>query len=537
VDGKTVLDYWDRSLPYTRGRIGLADWKSTVRVERFPGGKGRRRRRAATAQAGLPFRADTEHPQRPSRVPHDAQNGVIVFDGHEPISYFWKQPPDAGGEGSRGALFHEAVKLKPGWRPAFYTYIGPNGPVLAGKVAHAGRRPSRGFQGHGVRRETRLHLPDRDPGDGPHGLRLHRDLRRAARRLPLRVPRNLRLSAAAQVNEFELFDPLVYNNRTPGPEVVHRLNPAGHRWWVYQGTNSGWERMPLTDYPNDYNTDSTTPARHGARWPTSFTPTRQPARSLRQPWRGPSLRDASSARASAVGAMTTTIAKWAARSPSRQATSVVRHAFTALPPASRVALLPVKPDAVPARGKARSHSFIPTGTTFAVTTTWQDPSATMVWLGGTRDETTGHGDSASLRIDGPGKARVLLYQYIVEQTPRAGRSAVGSRPRDVAGTGVTLRVSMPMAKRRRTSLNSAAAPATGPPSPSSPPPSRPRDCSELPLSNWTAPDSLDRRHRHPRPRADPETRVEESRPWTSQMPRPFRSTVSLDLHTFRPADR
>ena len=84
--------------------------------------------------------------------------------------------------------------------------------------------------------------------------------------------------------------------------------------------------------------------------------------------------------------------------------------------------------------------FLPAGNTFAATTTWQDPSATMVWTGGTRDETTGHGDSASLRIDGPGKAHVLLYQYAIEQYAKRWWLRGWVKTRDVAGKGVSLRV-------------------------------------------------------------------------------------------------
>jgi hypothetical protein len=126
VDGKLVMDYWDRTLPYTRGRVGLAVWRSAVRVDRFqvadaPGAAG-------PAPAHTPrFRFE---PCRNILSDHPAfhmmpQSGLILFDGYEPVSCFWKQPPDQGGEGSRGTLFHEAVKLKPGWRPASSPAGGP----------------------------------------------------------------------------------------------------------------------------------------------------------------------------------------------------------------------------------------------------------------------------------------------------------------------------------------------------------------------------------------------------------------------------
>jgi hypothetical protein len=63
--------------------------------------------------------------------------------------------------------------------------------------------------------------------------------------------------------------------------------------------------------------------------------------------------------------------------------------------------------------------FNPAGMTFADTTTWIDPSSTMVWNGGTQDATTGHGDHFSLRVDGPGRAKVRLFHYMIE--PNATR--------------------------------------------------------------------------------------------------------------------
>jgi hypothetical protein len=445
VDGKPVMDYWDRTLPYTHGRVGLAVWKSDVRVERFQVAESA----IGAGPSVVPPHIANFHFERTRNILSDhpafhmmPQDGLILFDGYEPISYFWKQSPDAGGEGSRGTLFHEAVKLKPGWRPTFYTYIGPNGllwlgkwPMLVGTFPDAFKVTESGSTlGFTFQTET--------PGTGStdYACSVTFDSQRGVYRYEYRG--TLKVTAPAKVNEFELYDPHVYNNRMPGPEVVHTWNPAGHRWWVYQGTNGLWERMPLTDYPNDYSTDINNAKGQWGKVSDFLypDPAACPLFETTVQWPQPEGRFFSLGQCS-----------WGydyhhreMGSPLSLKAGDVRSfvmTFTALPPAEAEKLM-AQSRLMPClqNEKRVLIPFIPTGTTFAVTTTWQDPSSTMVWIGGTRDVTTGHGDSASLRIDGPGKTKVQLYQYIVEQYAKRWWLRGWIKTKDVAGQGVTLRV-------------------------------------------------------------------------------------------------
>jgi hypothetical protein len=84
--------------------------------------------------------------------------------------------------------------------------------------------------------------------------------------------------------------------------------------------------------------------------------------------------------------------------------------------------------------------FLPTGTTFANTTTWQDPSTTMAWIGGTRDETTGHGDHFSLRLDGPGQSSVRIYHHMIEQYAKRWWIRGWYKTKDLQGAGLQLHV-------------------------------------------------------------------------------------------------
>ncbi|MFH1921447.1 MAG: hypothetical protein ABIP48_16400 [Planctomycetota bacterium] len=107
LDGKQVLDYVDRSLPHAGGQVGLAVWRSKVSVSRFD----------VTRIAPDPAPVTAHRPDF-----HFEQDGptAILFDGHEPISRFFKST----GGGS-GALFQNCVKLQPGGRTVYYTWLGP----------------------------------------------------------------------------------------------------------------------------------------------------------------------------------------------------------------------------------------------------------------------------------------------------------------------------------------------------------------------------------------------------------------------------
>ena len=442
LDGQTVMDYWDRTLPYTRGRVGLAVWKSAVRFERFKAARagGFGRERMPPHQPQFHFEPARDLLEGHPSFHITPQAGLILFDGNEPISYFCKNPESQ-------VLYHMAIKFKPGWRAAYaYNYLGPQlqlaapvgsgstqWPVLVGElpgaftVSQSGETLKFTFQvespggtGHTDHECTVRFAPDR--GVYRYEFKSH-----------------LYVTKPCKGYDFELSDPHTFNNRAPGPEVVHRWTPAGHRWWVSQGTNDTWQRMPIVDDWGGIIANAPT------KWGKSVDflypdPAACPACEIEPGWSpSPGQRPCLSQclwgydfhhRVGPAGEL---------KAGDERTWTMV---FTAIPP--KEAELLFARSAIPAVYQERARipfvPFVPTGNTFAATTTLLDPSTTMCWMGGVRDTTAGHGDSCSLRIDGSGRSRVVLYQYMIEQDARRWQIRGWVKTKDVAGRGVTLRV-------------------------------------------------------------------------------------------------
>lgn len=439
LDGVPVMDYWDRSLPYLHGRVGLAVWQSAVRFEQFT--VSALPRRAETMPAHVPnFRfAPADHLlQGNAAFTMSPYSGLILFDGYEPISYFLKLALGKDDNYSSDALIHEAVKLAPGWRPAYYTFIGPNGlkgqwrwPLLVGELPNA-------FTVSDTGRQLVFSFQTETPGKGRTDYRctVTYDAERGVYRYEYRGL--LTLTADATINEFELCDPLTYNNRAPGPEVTSRWHPSGHRWWLYTGEDGRWERMPLTDYPNDYTTDINNA---NTCWGTvrDFLypdPVACPAFEFTLDWPKGRFSAGQCAWGYDFHHRQLNVGTWKAG----EKRSFVMT-FTALPPEQADEIV-VDSQLIPClRAEDRPIiPFVPTGNTFATVTRWQDPSTTMAWCGGVPDDTVGHGDRHSLRLRGPGKASVRVYHYMIEQHAPRWWVRGWVKMQDVQGAGAKVRI-------------------------------------------------------------------------------------------------
>jgi hypothetical protein len=441
LDGKQVMDYWDRTLPYAHGRVGLAVWKSDVQFDEF-----------AVAQA----RGGVEN--MPAHVPDfhfaptdnilegnpafnmDDFSGVILFDGFEPICYYFKIPADKLDDYCRNSLMQEAVKLKPGWRAAYYNFIGPDGlegkwrwPLLVGTLPEAFKVTQSGPQ-------LVFIFGTETPGKGHTDFTCTVTFDQQSGMYRYEYRGTLTMTGSAQVNEFQFSDPLIYNNRFPGPEVAHRWNPAGYRWLVYQGNDDAWERMPLTDYAVNYNSDICNGKTPWGKETDFLYP---------DPAACPVFENELQWPQGQGGPFTVGQCNWGYDFHHRQLGTTLKPGdvrsfvttFTAMPPVEAQALV-AKSQLEPSlqTEKRTILPFLPTGTAFATTTTWQDPSATMAWIGGTRDETTGHGDHFSLRLDGPGKASVLINHYMIEQFAKRWWIRGWYKTKDLQGAGLQLHV-------------------------------------------------------------------------------------------------
>ena len=429
LDDKPVLDYWDRTLPHLAGRTGLAVCQSTTVVASFSAEKIKRD--AAPMPPHQPdFRFDvTTNPAMPA-----------LYDGNEPISLFFATP-------SANLPMHDTVKLKPGWRPSFYSDLGFNlnrgdayWTPLVGKFPEAltitggGKTISYSLA---VEKAGLLHadIACTVSFDTARGVYRYE----YGARMKLLGDKPL-----ANLGEFEWLDPLCNNNRNPGPEVLHRWNPTGHRWVVYQAPGNVWQRFPMVDYLDAYNNPEVAPGKF-----TDFLypdPGACPVFENELGW------DPAPKRYFKVGMCT-----WGydyhhsevgagINLPAGTERSL-KMTFTGLPPAEADKLFAQsKLSEAMAKDTTKLIPFDPSGTTFAKTTTWQDPNSTMIWNGGVLDQTVGHKDKVSLRIDGPDKAAVQMYDYIYEVFAKRWRVSGWYKTKGLRGRGLELSVKYAYAK-------------------------------------------------------------------------------------------
>ncbi len=415
LDGVAVMDYWDRSLPHENGQVGLAAWQSRVRFEDFavtklePSGE--------TVPPHVPdLRIETTeglmlgHPafgQEPS-------DGVIIFDGNEPISRYWRQGNDPKYKGSREAMFHEAVKLRPGWRPEYYTWVGPK--VYLRVLPLTGELPSAlNITEQGEKLVFDFVLEEPGMARAEEVCTVDWDAEREVYRYLYDAKVTFTWEEPSDYHYYELADPLTYNNREPGPEVTHQWNASEHEWNVYEAKAGGWARYPLIDYLGGYNNLAT-------KWGevTSFLypdPLVCPTWKITMGWDDPDALD----REFRIG-----LCHWGYDFHHKEEGARIKLdpgternytlVMTGIPmdeAAKIYAQSAPAPEVLTSTD--RYATFRPDGTTFDELSERPDPTHTMVWEQGIPDAEVGREDSHSLRIDGPGNASVQVYQYAIEQ--------------------------------------------------------------------------------------------------------------------------
>ncbi|MHB9025179.1 MAG: LamG domain-containing protein [Armatimonadota bacterium] len=442
LDDQPVMDYWDRTLPVLRGQVGVSAWKSTVRVVEFAVAP------TAPDTAPMPphqpnFRLDREHLLRYQLVTSaDAKSnffyatglGVILYDGYEPISLFVKYPS--------GGFYQGAMKLKPGWRPAYYSQLGPhlNGfsfPQLVGDLPDALL-----VDGGGANLTARFTMSSREIGDrAAQAMTVRYDAQRDVYRYEYQVKHTFTNTTPVDVYSYETIDPLTYNNRAPGPEVTHRWNYAGHRWWVCQTADESWRRMPMVDYQA---------IEVNMKWNRAVDflypdPAACPAFEVAHGWPKPD--------------------KWQARvgmclwgydfhhvtigNPVMKvkAGDTLNYAvtYTALLPDEARKRFEESRLIDPLEKKTGTLAvFDPRGGPLQ-TTTIQDPASTMVW-GGIVDETGGRQGGPALRMDSPGSIEAFIYQHMIEQYAKRWWVRGWFKTKELQGCGVNLRVKYSYAK-------------------------------------------------------------------------------------------
>ena len=422
LDGKQVLNYVDRSAPHAGGRAGLAVWRSEVIVSQFDASR--------IAAETTPYAG-----HRPDfRFELDGTT-AILFDGHEPISRYFKATRDGSG-----ALFQSCIKLQPGGRTVYYTWLGPAitpGPghgvlPLVGDLPDAFNVTRRGEELHFTFRTDRT-----GTAKAEHKCIVRYDSKRGVYRYEYESDLTFTVTEPFEINAFELIDPLTQNNRPAGSEVVYGWNDLNHRWHLYQGPDRRWYRYPLIDHLLECNNHET----YWGKFANVLYPDESacPSFEIDIAWKRDPKRHFQLGlchwgydyhhRESGSGDPV---------SPGQQRRFGVT--LTAMPPAAantvfEQSVLAPKVTASPDEFAV----FNPACSTFAELSTRQDPKSMIIWRGGQVDKKVGRMDDHSLRIDGPGKAWVQIYQHAIEANADRWWVRGWYKSRGVTGRGLQCR--------------------------------------------------------------------------------------------------
>jgi len=416
LDARTVMDYWDRTLPHGAGQIGLGVHNADVAFEQL--------------KVVAPPPA-TE--RMPAHKPSFRMKDGVLYDGQEPISC-WRT--DRAGTISQGL-----IKLRPGWRHQYYTAIGPNiqnvpgigykWPLLEGKLPEALK-----ISGQGTDRLTVSFATGfKDKIRAEHICTVSFDSGRQVYVYSYDSKMHF-LVDFPQVFDIQFIDPLTQNNRPPGPELKYPWNWSGHRWLVLQGPDGKWQRYPTLDYQGQNNND--------LHWGQARTflypdPAVCPVFGLKVDWPRPE------GRFLAVGQCLWGYDwhHWTRGLADKIAAGTVRTyhvTLTGYPPEEAEKYFAAS-SLVPALQEERPLQavFNPAGTDFKQLTSDAQPGHNMVFTG-TPDRSVGHGDSCSVRIDGPGSAGVQLYHYMIEAAAKRWWVRGWAKSQGLKGRGLQLRV-------------------------------------------------------------------------------------------------
>ena len=236
LDGKKTIDYWHTCLPTLAGGIGVGAYRATVAFQ------------DVKVTALPPSTAPT--PAHQASFSHRVWRGLHwVFDGNEPITLLEPDPSAFGGDYSAGVMYYHFVKLRPGYRPLYYGFVGARKndqftTKVVGKVADfkfSGQDTDRfviPFDGAVTDKSMLSHHSDVLTYDRLRGTYRHD------------ITVDVTFTTEQTVRNIEFADPLTYNNKEPGRQNKYTWLPAGHRWGVLLGEDGNIYRHPISQSLN-----------------------------------------------------------------------------------------------------------------------------------------------------------------------------------------------------------------------------------------------------------------------------------------------
>jgi len=434
LDGEKKIDYWHRTLPTLRGKIGLGAYRSTVAFQ------------DVTATALPP--ADVDLPPHQARLRTGLWRTMrFIFDGYEPICLVERSKHVHAESSTYQCMYYSHIKLVPGYRAYMNGWIGmlADGGVsrmLTDEHGVKTRGENSGelvleFDSVSPKGAYRVNTTDRVTFDRLRGTYRHD------------VTDALEFVKDVTLPELQFFDPLTFNNKEPGRGVKHRWLPAGHDWGIIRGEDGKLYHHPNTQgfYGN-------------SRWKLSvgkslwmLYPDRAGCPAFEYDVPGAKFQNA--------------ICHWGydwhqsvvygrpGRAFKKGEKVVIRHAFTAYPPreAERMfaqsTLHPVHlaknwqpPRKTNMFSYCDPHAYPicdPSGTDFTRVYNTRIPSVGFQFAGRYKlDNTVGRNDTYSLRLDGPNEVMATIYHHMLDMHAKRYLCTVWLKTQGVTGKGPRL---------------------------------------------------------------------------------------------------
>lgn len=237
LDGAKKIDYWHDCLPTLTGKIGVGAFQAT----------------AAFSDLSV-----TALPTAGACPPHKARFATRtwrtqrwIFDGDEPIVLMEGPMRKVEAGYCSGMLMYFFVKLRPGYRPMYQTWVGtrPDYPESAGN-ALVGTTDDIKTTGENSEKLV-LNFQTAQPGEtmkGDNTDTLTFDAIRGTYRHDMVDVCTFLKEAKMPFMEF--CDPLTYNNKEPGLGNKNRWLPAGHQWGVFLNEDGTIRRHPISQSLN-----------------------------------------------------------------------------------------------------------------------------------------------------------------------------------------------------------------------------------------------------------------------------------------------
>ncbi|MHB9134385.1 MAG: LamG-like jellyroll fold domain-containing protein [Armatimonadota bacterium] len=235
LNGKKTIDYWHTCMQSLRGGIGLAAYNSTVAFQNVQ----------VTALPAL----TTGAPAHQAKFFTRKWRGLRwVFDSNEPLLLFEKNIYQESLEkGKPQELSFLFVKLRPGYRPYYNTFVGllrDNAPAVGlpyyeDDIPVSGENSDRltiQFDGVPMDKDKSLssHHTDVLTFDRIRGTYRHD------------IIADVTFLRDQKISSLEYCDPLTYNNHRPGRGVKYTWSASNDDWGVFDGDDGNIYRHPIS---------------------------------------------------------------------------------------------------------------------------------------------------------------------------------------------------------------------------------------------------------------------------------------------------